>query len=175
MREFDVQRVAPETLTWFRVGQLLLLLAAASELRAAPVGVDRLGYYDFFAANPFLLVETGSHEDTQLQLAGLTARNLDYQSASQRFANRRMRLEHDLALLQAYGQITTSWTNRRLEFDLTDVGRQFAGRFATLYASTYRLSAQLVIRRLKPMSDRSLRESARAWLKSDALLVDLYD
>ncbi|MGO9178242.1 MAG: ABC-three component system middle component 2 [Candidatus Limnocylindrales bacterium] len=175
MRELDAPRVAPEALTWFRVGQLLLLLGVASELRATPVDLDRLGYYDFFAANPFLVVEAGSQDDTRLQLAGLTARNLDYQSASQRFANRRARLEHDLALLQAYGHVTTVWARRRLEFDVTEPGQEVAARFASLYASTYRLSARTVIRRLKGVSDRALRDSARTWLKNEALFVDLYD
>jgi hypothetical protein len=169
-------RLAPETLTWFRVGQLLLLLEVASDLGVTPLKVDRLAYYDFFSANPFLVVTAGSVEATDLQLAGFSRHNLDYQSAPQRFANRRARLEHDLSLLVAFGLVDVGSTDRAVVgFSLAQAGREMAGRLTSLYAGAYRQSARMVVRRLKSLSERGLRDDASRWLRAEGLLMDLYD
>lgn len=168
-------RLAPEALTWFRLGQLLLLLDVVRDATAGPLDIERLGYYDFFAANPFLIVEPETREHTELQLAGFNARNLDYQSAPQRFSNRRARLQHDLALLVAYGHVHVSGVGGRVEYELSAAGAPLAEGLSALYAHAYRRSARIVINRLKRLSDKRLREQARDWLRAEALLIDLYD
>lgn len=168
-------RVAPETLDSYRLGQLMLLLDVAREQRASPLDIDRLGYYDFFAANPFLVIEESDPQRVELALAGFEARNLDYQSSSQRFSNRRARLQHDLAWLLSRGLVGLSSRGGRIAFDLTERGTQLANQFTALYAIAYRQSAEIVIRKLKGMSDTRLRNEAKQWLRADSLLIDLYD
>jgi hypothetical protein len=119
--------VRPESLDFFRLGRLLVLLSTASEAKAArPLDLERLGYYDFFAANPFL-VFGGEDERRELVLAGFDSRNLSYQSSAQRSTNRRARLQYDLALLVAYGLVRPEVVANRVAYSLTDHGAEFAG------------------------------------------------
>jgi hypothetical protein len=86
----------------FRLARLALLLELAPQLpNHKPLDIERLGYYDFFAANPFLIVEVEDPLRRDLILAGFDSRNLSYQSSAQRFTSRRARLQHDLAMLVA--------------------------------------------------------------------------
>lgn len=168
-------RIAPETLDAFRLGQLLLLLDVAAELRATPVDIDRLGYYDFFAANPFLVISEDDPARVELELAGFEVRNLDYQSSSQRFSNRRARLQHDLAWLLARDLVDVAGSGGRVGYQLTGRGTELAVRFTALYALAYRESAAHVVRKLKALSDTRLRNNAKQWLRAESLLIDLYD
>jgi hypothetical protein len=149
--------VRPESLDLFRLGRLLVLLSTASEAKAArPLDLERLGYYDFFAANPFL-VFGGDDERRELVLAGFDSRNLSYQSSAQRFTNRRSRLQYDLALLVAYGLVRPEVVAKRVAYGLTDDGAKFADRFESLYARSYRKSAQMIVARLNRLTDARLR------------------
>lgn len=168
-------RAAPETLTSFRLGQLLLLLATADEIETGPVPIDRLGYYDFFAANPFLVVEPRSPDGRRLLTTGFEYWNLDYQSSSQRFSNRRARLQHDLALLTSFGLVTVGSAAGRIGYETTESGRAAAGSLRALYAHAYRDSAAIIVKRLRRLSDSKLRSEAGAWLRADDFLIDLYD
>src|SRR5579862_9066856 len=95
--------VAPEEHVLFRLAQLVLLLRVVDGTGRPGVGLERLGFYDFFAANPFLVIPPESVEErAQLHLAGFDERQLSYASTGPRFANRRRRLQHDVALLVAY-------------------------------------------------------------------------
>lgn len=169
-------RVGPERLTAFRLGQLLVLFdVATGQGPNQSLDIDRLGYYDFFAANPYLIVEPGSRDRVELALAGFDERNLDYQSSSQRFSNRRARLQHDLALLVAYDLVTVIARNGRVAYIITERGRGLAEQFSALYALAYRRSAEIVTGQLKGLSDKRLREQAEEWLRAKSLLIDLYD
>lgn len=169
-------RVGPERLTAFRLGQLLVLFdVATGQGPNQSLDIDRLGYYDFFAANPYLIVEPGSRDRVELALAGFDERNLDYQSSSQRFSNRRARLQHDLALLVAYDLVTVIARNGRVAYIITERGRSLAEQFSALYALAYRRSAEIVTGQLKGLSDKRLREQAEEWLRAKSLLIDLYD
>jgi hypothetical protein len=168
-------RVAPETLPAFRAGQLLLLLVAARTEVQVPIGIDRLGYFEFFSANPFLVVDPRSRDGLRLLAAGFDFRNLDYQSSSQRFTNRRARLQRDLATLTALGLVTGVVSAGRLGYQATDAGVEAAAGLRAMYAVAFRTSASIVLGRLKRLSDTRLREDAAAWLHADELLVDLYD
>ena len=165
--------VEPESLWQFRAGQLLVLLAETSDILGRGVDVDRLAYYDFFAANPFLMYPREAPERVRLALAGFDARVLNYASSAQRFANRRRRLEGDLAMLAVRGLARASVAGRRVEWSVDGRGREIGDSFSTLYAKAYRTGAAEAVRRLRGLSDRRLRESAADWLKATDFLVDL--
>jgi hypothetical protein len=168
-------RTSAEMLAPFRLGQLLVLFEAASEIRSPALDVDRLGYYEFLTANPFLVVEADSIEGTRLLMAGFDYRNLDYQSSAQRFTNRRARLHHDLSLLVARGLVVTAPQSGRVRYELSELGRESAVRLNTLYAYALKEAAAIVLRRLRGLSDKQLRLRAQIALQSSDLLVDLYD
>ena len=163
----------PETLWQFRVGQLLLLMTVTGDIVGRGVDVDRLAYYDFFAANPFLIYEKVAPERLQFSLAGFDSQVLSYASSAQRFANRRRRLEEDLARMASLGLVRPHTSARRVEWALEDVGREVASSFTAMYASAYLASARVVVRRLRTLSDRRLRERSLEWLKARDFLLDL--
>lgn len=165
----------PEDLWEFRVGQLILLFDVASTVKGHGVDLDRLAYYDFFAANPFLVYSDATPERLRLQLAGFDTRSLNYSSSAQRFTNRRRRLQHDLGVIASRGLIEARVVERRLEWSPTDEGRRIAASFTALYAAAYRMSAELVIRTLGGMTDKRLRERSREWLKASDFMIDLYE
>lgn len=168
-------RVAPETLPSFRAGQLLLLLAVMREEGDGATGIDRLGYYEFFAANPFLVVEPRSADGRRLLAAGFEFLNLDYQSSSQRYTNRRARLQRDLATLTALGLSDVQAIDGRVGYRATEFGVASGEALYAMYALAYRTSAEIIIKRLRRLSESRLRADAAAWLKADTLLIDLYD
>jgi hypothetical protein len=167
--------VAPEDRQVFRLAQLVLLLETAAANQVGVRTVDRLGFYDFFAANPFVVTEGEDNRDSAdrlaLRLAGFTDRQLSYASTGQRFASRRRRLQHDLALLLAYKLAVVSPTG----YVLTSDGQAVAEGLTSIYADAYRQAALVVLRRLGRMSDRQLTESAGRWLGQSWLLIDLLD
>ncbi len=159
----------------FRLAQLVLLLSVAEDVKKRVTAVDRLGYYDFFAANPFVILERDSQRDhadrLSLKFAGFVEGQLSYASTGQRWASRRRRLQHDLALLVAYGLVTLDGG----AFDLTSAGRELSADLSTVYADAYRVSASVVLRRLAQMSDRELRKNVQKWLGTSWLNLDLLD
>jgi hypothetical protein len=161
----------PEEHVLLRLAQLLLLLDEIQNSDADAVGIERLGYYDFFAANPFAVFGGDDPaERAELHAAGFDERQLAYASTGARFANRRERLQHDVALLVAYGLVAP----RRQGYAVTPAGRESAGKFLSLYAAQYRAAARLVHRRFRPLSDKALVEQSRRWLRRPSLLLDLY-
>jgi hypothetical protein len=165
----------PEDRQVFRLAQLTLLLEVAGTERAPVRSIDRLGYYDFFSANPFVVVSGSDERDTadrlRLRLAGFSDRQLSYASTGQRFVSRRRRLQHDLALLIAYG-ITTLGAGG---YELTSSGQALATGLTSVYADAYRDAARVVLRRLKRLSDRQLAQRADDWLGRSWLIIDLFD
>jgi hypothetical protein len=114
----------PEDRSVFRLAQLTLLLQVTTEEGAPVRTVDRLGFYDFFSANPFVVVSGDDDRDVAdrlaLRLAGFSNRQLSYASTGQRFVSRRRRLQHDLSLLVAYGLAAVDSTG----YVLTSSGRE---------------------------------------------------
>ena len=166
----------PEDLLEFRLGRLLILLEVTPAVPSPKIlHLERIGYYDFFADNPFLIFGEGTEQRRRLILAGFSARTLSYHSAAQRFANRRARLQHDLALLVSRGLLGVATEGRHVAFALNQAGADAAGSLRTFYSSAYRASADLVVRELNRLSDKRLGERAREWLAGDEFLVDLYD
>lgn len=164
--------VQPEDHVLFRITQLLLLMRVVAGPDTQGLGLERLGYYDFFSANPFLVIgrdETKAR--AQLHLAGFDERQLSYAATGHRFVNRRRRLQHDMALLVAYDLATLragGWT-------LTARGLDTAHQFTALYAEQYMTSVRLVVQRLARFgSDAALAKQAGQWLREPQLILDLY-
>jgi hypothetical protein len=166
----------PDDLLEFRLGRLLILFDALPELTSAkPLHLERLGYYDFFADSPFLILDSNDPLRRRLLLEGFSERSLSYHSSAQRFTNRRARLRHDLALLASRGLVGVATEGRHVTFSLTDGGREAAERLKTLYANAFRSSAEIVVRNLNRLSDKKLTERAKEWLRAEPFLVDIYD
>jgi hypothetical protein len=160
---------APEEHVLLRLAQLLLLLDEVTDAKG--VGLERLGYYDFFAANPFAVIGPDERAvRAELHAAGFDERQLAYASTGARFANRRHRLQHDVALLVAYGLVGASGHG----YAITPAGRGTAARFLSLYAGQYRAAARVIHRRFRPLSDTALIAQARSWLRRPSLVLDLY-
>jgi hypothetical protein len=166
---------APEDREVFRLAQLALLLEVAGDARIPVPSVDRLGFYDFFSANPFVVVSGKEDRDVAerlaLRLAGFSDRQLSYASTGQRFASRRRRLQHDLSQLLAYGVATIGARG----YLLTPAGRTLTEGLTSVYADSYREAARVVLRRLGRLSDRRLAQNAADWLGRSWLLIDLLD
>ncbi|MFS0733843.1 ABC-three component system middle component 2 [Microbacterium sp. 1P10UB] len=163
--------VAPEDHTTFRLVQLALLLDEISPVDSKGLGLERLGYYDFFAASPFaILTEQDLSERARLHRAAFDEHQLSYASTGSRFANRRRRLQHDVALLVAYGLVSP----RGGGYGITEAGERFVGSLTALYADQYRESVRVVHTRFKRLSDTQLANAARHWLQTPSLLLDLY-
>jgi hypothetical protein len=169
-----IPRVPEDHLT-FRLGQLLLLFEVAIQEMVPVKSVDRLAYYDFFAANPFIVFSAPAEVDEEarltLRLAGFTRRQLSYSSTGQRFVGRRQRLQHDLALLLGYGLVRL----RDDGYSITGDGRILIEEIRAEYVDQYASSARLVLRRLHRFSDARLRSQAQEWLGGSWLLVDFLD
>jgi hypothetical protein len=139
-----------------------------------PLDIERLAFYDFFAANPFLILDEDDPERRDVLLAGFNANSLSYNSSAQRFTNRRARLQHDLTLLIAYALVEAETVQGRVSYKVTQRGRTLAHDLNALYAVAYRDSASIVSRRLNKLSDKKLREEARRWLRAEGFLIDIY-
>jgi hypothetical protein len=165
----------PEDRTVFRLAQLALLLDVAAQVGAPIRTIDRLGLYDFLAANPYIATSGGENRDNAdrltLRLAGFSDMQLSYASAGQRFANRRRRLQHDMALLVAYKLATFDHSG----YLLTDAGHNIARQLNSVYADAYRTSADLILRKLGRLSDRRLNAAADQWLGQSWLLIDFLE
>jgi hypothetical protein len=165
----------PEDRQVFRLAQLTLLLEVAAEEQAPVRSVDRLGFYDFFSANPFVVLSGDDRRDVAdrltLRLAGFSDRQLSYASTGQRFASRRRRLQHDLSLLVAYGLVTIESGS----YELTTIGGALAERLTSVYADAYREAGRVVLKRLKRLSDSNLKKNAEEWLGKSWLLIDVLD
>ena len=159
----------PDSIPQFRRAQLLLLLAEFD----APLTIERIGYLDFFAANPHLVIREGPSA-VRLELSGFSPATLTYQSAPERYANRRSRLRSDLAALTAWGYALPTTVDGRIGCSATDSGRESARSMISLYADSYRQSVEL-LRPLFKKSDKALAESVQTWLMIDDFRVDLLD
>ncbi|WP_327003634.1 hypothetical protein OHA72_52680 [Dactylosporangium sp. NBC_01737] len=152
--------MTPEDVSVFRQARVLLVLQCAGE----PLDVEHLGVYDFLAAHPLLLARAEDDPDrTALRLAGFDDRAVAYASPAQRFVTAQLHLAGDLAALVGRGLVQVTATGR-VTYQLTPEGASMAARFTAMYAQLYRTAARIVIRRLRRLSTRRLREGLRQWL-----------
>jgi hypothetical protein len=148
----------------FRLARLTLLLAAAEDAYPDGVDAERLGIYDFLAANPLLLARAETDPDRLgLLMAGFDDRALGYASPTQRYVTGQEALPGDLARLVAYGLVTCTVASR-IRYRLTDRGHDLAVQFTAMYARSYTAAARIVVGRLRRMSGRKLRDNLRNWL-----------
>ncbi|MFJ2751227.1 ABC-three component system middle component 2 [Streptomyces sp. NPDC087297] len=159
--------VMPEDEVSFRLAQLLLLLDAVAEQDVKGASLERIGYYDFLSANPFLVVPSEGREASLLRLAGFDPQVLAYASSSQRFTSRRERVQHDLALLVAYGCCKVDNRNGSLAYSITEAGQELGAQFTATYASSFSTAASIVVHRLRKLSDKGLRDQTARWLRPD--------
>ncbi len=166
----------PDDLVHFRLGRLLVLLDVVQQQQnLKPLDIERLGYYDFFAASPFLIFGPESREYRNILLAGFEVKNLSYQSSAQRFTNRRARLQYDLALLISYGTVHAAVSQKRVTYDITQTGQGIVSSMQAMYAFAYRRSASITVSYLNKLGDGKLQEEAKHWLKAESLLIDVSD
>ncbi|MGB3439809.1 MAG: ABC-three component system middle component 2 [Actinophytocola sp.] len=155
--------VVPEDDVVFRLAQLVLLLASLRQLDLPGASIERLGFYDFLVANPMLVLTDEEDRDRKrLLMAGFDGRALSYASPAHRFTTRRERLQHDLALLVAYGLVAPA-VDKSVLYAVTTEGVELAGKFSAVYARSYRLSAEILLGRLRRLSDTRLREAVHTW------------
>jgi len=165
----------PENFAKFRLGRLLILLSALPEIRSPkPLHIERLAYYDFFSDNPFLILEDEDPARRLLLLAGYSQRTLSYNSSAQRFANRRARLRHDLALLASRSLVSIAAEGSHITFSANAEGLRIGRAFNSFYADSFRTGVEIVVRRLNKLSDRAIGERSREWLRAEPFLIDIY-
>jgi hypothetical protein len=160
----------------FRVSQLVLLLSIAAEENATIASIDRLAYYDFFAANPYVVLDGASPDKDasdriSLLLSGFQEGQLSYGGVGQRFASRRQRIKHDLSILISYGLAEIDQDG----YGASAAGLRHAESLSTVYADAYRASARIVLRRLTRLSEKRLTSAVHAWLGKSWLLLDFLD
>ena len=169
MSDYADQQVSgfrPDDDPVFRMAQLLLLLCELSDDGSR---LDRLTYYDFFAENPFLVVQEEGVDRARLRLAGFESAALSYYSPAQRFVTRQERVGADLSLLTAYGLATCEYTAQGVIYRVTELGAQTATSLSSMHANAYRLSSSVILSRLRSFNDKQLHLRARDWLKPERL------
>jgi hypothetical protein len=150
-----------EDMAAFRCARLLLLLDLVG--RDTPEGIDaeRLGVYDFLAAHPLLLARDEDDPDRMaLLMAGFDDRALGYASPGQRLVTAQQHLPRDLAVLVRSGLVIMA-AGGRIRYRLTVDGRDAARRLTAAYARSYTTAAAVVVRRLRRLSGRRMRETLR--------------
>lgn len=165
----------PENSRTFRCARLLLLFATARYDGRQVASLDRLAYYEFFADNPWVIIDGDTSldladEDT-LVLAGFSRTQLSYASTGQRFVSRRERIRTDLAQLVAHDLVQLA----DAQFVITARGEETAESMQSSYAEGFRASARVVLRRLVRLSNKRLEENVERWLGHSWLLLDLLD
>lgn len=166
--ETDRPVAMPEDEVQFRLAQLLLLLDALAGQELPGATLERMGYYDFLSANPFLVVNAESRDASLLRLAGFDPRTLSYASSGQRFTSRRERIQHDLSLLVAYGCCHVTAEEGNLLYAITGHGRHVSSQLTTAYAASFSTAANMIVGKLKRLSDAKLRRESATWLRLDS-------
>ncbi len=167
---------SPEDAFIFNASRLLLLFETINNLTPnQDIDLDRLSYYDFFAANPFLLIDKTDPHFLDLELVGFKSNKIEYIGTAQRFRTKRLLVKQYLAILLSKGLLTLENRDEKLLFKITELGVITAGKFNSPYADAYRKSACFIISKLKIYSDTKLSEDAIKWLENKPFQVDLID
>lgn len=167
---------SPEDAIIFNASRLLLLFETINKLTPEQaIDLDRLSYYDFFAANPFLLIDKSNPHWLDLELEGFKPNKIEYIGTAQRFRTKRLSIKQYLALLLSKGLLKLENSDDKIVFNITLIGVETASKFNSTYAITYRKSASYIISKLKSYSDTKLSEDAKKWLEAKQFQVDLID
>lgn len=166
----------PQERDTFRMGQLLLLLNTAESVNVKITSLDRLAYFDFFAANPFIAINSSnerkdSREELTLRLAGFTSGQIDYGSIGPRFITRRARIKYDLISLLARGLAEISDN----EYKISARGAEISDSLNSLYAESYRTAAGIVLSRYGRMTDLKIQKIVESAIGVNWLTIDFLD
>jgi hypothetical protein len=166
-----------EDATTFNSARLLLLFETLRLIQneKSQIDLERLCYYDFFAANPFLIIKKDDPESLLLEIEGFEPNNLDYLTSEQRYQTKRLQIKQYLAVLASKGLINVENSEKKIVYDITYLGLTVATSIKSLYATAYRKSVTFVIKKLKKYSDSQLNEKASFWLQSKSFKVDLIE
>ncbi len=167
---------SPEDAIIFNSARLLLLFEVlkASKVKKG-IDMERLSYYDFFAANPFLVVSKEDPEWLDLEIQGFDPNKLEYMSTAQRYRTKRESLKQYLSLLLLKGLIEVKNQDEKLLYQITPLGVEISNKLNSMYAISYRRSVSFIVKKLKDYSDKQLWDNARTWLEAKAFQVDLFD
>ncbi|MBL7259836.1 hypothetical protein [Paractinoplanes lichenicola] len=156
--------MTPDDLAVFRCARLLLLLGLAEHDLPEGLDAERLGIFDFLAGYPLLLArDAGDPDRTALRLAGFDDRAIGYGGAGPLLATRQQQLGRDLSALVSAGLAETV-ADGRIRYRLTGDGREAVVGISAAYARSYTTAAAVVLRRLRRLSGRRLRETVRRCL-----------
>ena len=167
---------SPEDVTLFNSARLLTLFDELENLGIeGGIDLERLSYYDFFAANPFLIITEDDSLWLDLEIAGFETHTVGYISSSQRYRTKRSRLKQYLSLLLSKNLIEVSNVDGKILYRITPTGIKTANKIRSMYAIAFRKSVKCVIKKLKGYSDKKLWEESSKWLEARSFQVDLYD
>lgn len=179
MKKFESKvnfKFSAEDEVLFNSARLLVLFDILSKLGYHEgIDIERIGYYDFFSAQPFLVFNNDIETKLELLYYGFEYSTVGYISSSQRFTSRRQKNKHYLAALIMKDLISVKNLDGKFFYSITEKGKTVALNFKSLYAQAYRKSAEIIIKKLGKMSDNKLALNARQWLKAESFMVDLYD
>jgi hypothetical protein len=165
---------SPEDITLFNSARLLVLLDVLENLNVKNgIDMERLSYYDFFAANPFLIINKQDPLWLDLAIAGFEINTLGYISSSQRYRTKRSCLKQYLSLLLSKSLIKVSNIDKRIFYKITPLGIETVSKIESMYAIAYRKSIEHIVKRFKDCSDHKLWEDASEWLEAKTFQVDL--
>lgn len=151
----------PDDVAVFRRARLLLLLDLLAEDTPAGVDAERIGVYDFLAAYPLLLVRGDDDPDRfTLLMAGFDDRAVAYSSAGPRLVTAQQHLARDLTALVGMGLVAMA-ADGRIRYRPTSAGTAAAASLTATYARSYVTAARIIVRRLRRLSGRRLREVVR--------------
>lgn len=177
MKSFNYLKISADDDDLFNSARILILFDVFDENDTlCGLNIEKIGYYDFFSAQPFLIF--GNDEKSlkvQLLLNGFEETTIGYMSSSQRFVNRREKLKHYIALLISRDLVKTTVYNGEIVYSITEQGQNIADVFNTQYDFSYRKSAKLIIKKFKGWSTNKISLNAKKWLKAESFVVDLFD
>lgn len=167
---------SPEDAIVFNSSRLLLLLDVLNDLGVKKgVDLERLSYYDFFAANPFLIIGKDDPCRLELEIEGFEPNKLEYLSSDQRYRTKRTLIKQYLSLLLSKGLIKILNMDGKILYEITPLGIEISSKINSMYAIAYKKSVTCVVKMLKGYSDTRLWEKASKWLEAKSFQVDLYD
>jgi len=166
----------PEDVVLFNSSRILLLFEMLEKNKIKKgIDLERISYYDFFSANPFLAIKEDDPLWIDLEIAGFKTHTLGYISSSQRFRTKRSLLKQYLSLLLSKNLIEIYNSEGKIFYKITITGLEATSKMNSMYAITYRKGASLIINRFKKYSDEKLWGEASEWLEAKSFQVDLYD
>ncbi|SCE01831.1 MULTISPECIES: hypothetical protein [unclassified Streptomyces] len=156
--------VMPEDEVPFRLAQLLLDAVTAQDANGTTLG--RIGYYDFLSANPFLVVPPRRGRQPlatgRIRPAGPGLRVL--LPAVHKPARTYPARPGAPGGLRCYRIRNRDGS---LTYSITEAGQDLGGRFTATYATSFTTASGIVVRQLRKLTDKRLREQTARWLRPD--------